>query len=96
MRSVIDTVDLTVEELDDIIKTACDISENPKKYAEKCKGKKIYWCEGSRGNTGGQSGRAKARSKTFPSIAKAMAEQWAGYAAPVSANLPEMCGGHNE
>ena len=43
---------------------------------EKCKGKKIYWCEGSRGNKGGQASRAKARSKTFPSIAKAMAEQW--------------------
>ena len=43
---------------------------------EKCKGKKIYWCEGSRGNKGGQASRAKARSKTFPAIAKAMAEQW--------------------
>ena len=43
---------------------------------EKCKGKKIYWCEGSRGNKGGQAARAKARSKTFPAIAKAMAEQW--------------------
>lgn len=41
MRSVIDTVDLTVEELDGIIQTACDISENPQKYAEKCKGKKL-------------------------------------------------------
>ena len=41
MRSVIDTVDLTVEELDGIIKTACDISENPQKYAEVCKGKKL-------------------------------------------------------
>ena len=43
---------------------------------EKCNGKKIYWCEGSRGNKGGQAARAKARSKTFPAIAKAMAEQW--------------------
>ena len=41
MRSVIDTIDLTVEELDGIIQTACDISENPQKYAEKCKGKKL-------------------------------------------------------
>ena len=40
-RSVIDTVDLTVEELDGIIKTAYDIIENPDKYAEKCKGKKL-------------------------------------------------------
>ena len=43
---------------------------------EKSKGKKIGWCEGMRGCTGGQSARAKARSKTFPGIAKAMAEQW--------------------
>ena len=47
---------------------------------EKCKGKAIGWCEGIRGTTGGQAGRAKARSKTFPGIAKAMAEQWAGKA----------------
>jgi hypothetical protein len=43
---------------------------------EKCKGKKIYWCEGSKGNKGGQAARAKARSKTFPAIAKAMADTW--------------------
>lgn len=43
---------------------------------EKCKGKKIGWCEGIRGTSGGQSGRAKARSKTFSGIAKAMADQW--------------------
>ena len=43
---------------------------------EKCKGKKIYWCEGSRGNKGGQAARAKARSKTFPAIATAMADTW--------------------
>ena len=30
----------------------------------------------SRGNKGGQDGRAKARSKTFPAIAAQMAEQW--------------------
>ena len=40
-RSVIDIVDLTVEEVDALIKTACDISENPAKYSEKCKGKKL-------------------------------------------------------
>ena len=40
-RSVIDVVDLTVEELDGIIQTAYDIIENPKKYSEKCKGKKL-------------------------------------------------------
>ena len=43
---------------------------------EKCKGKPIAWCEGIRGITNGQEGRAKARSKTAPGIAKAMAEQW--------------------
>lgn len=47
---------------------------------EKCKGKKIGWCEGMRGIKGGQKERAKARSKTFPGIARAMAEQWAGKA----------------
>lgn len=46
---------------------------------EKCKGKAIGWCEGIKGTTGGQAGRAKARSKTFPAVAKAMAEQWGGY-----------------
>lgn len=43
---------------------------------EKCKGKKIGWCEGMRGIKGGQKERAKARSKTFPGIAKAMSDQW--------------------
>lgn len=45
---------------------------------EKCKGKAIGWCEGITGTHGGRSGRAKARSKTFPGIARAMAEQWGG------------------
>jgi len=43
---------------------------------ELSKGKKIGWCEGIRGTSGGQEGRARARSKTFPGIADAMAEQW--------------------
>ena len=43
---------------------------------ELSKGKPIGWCEGIKGTTGGQKGRAKIRSKTFPGIAKAMAEQW--------------------
>lgn len=43
---------------------------------ELSKGKKIGWCEGIKGTTGGQKGRAMARSKTFPGIAKAIAEQW--------------------
>lgn len=45
---------------------------------EKCKGKKIGWCEAMKTGKGkgNQFERAKARSKTFPGIAKAMAEQW--------------------
>lgn len=43
---------------------------------EKTKGEAIGWCEGIRNIKGGQAERAKARSKTFTGIAKAMAEQW--------------------
>ena len=46
---------------------------------DKCNGKKIGWCEGMRNIKGGQVERAKSRSKTFPGIAKAMAEQWSAY-----------------
>ena len=41
MRSVIDIVDLTVEEIDSLISVALDIIANPSKYSEKCKGKKL-------------------------------------------------------
>lgn len=41
MRSVIDIVDLSVEEIDGLIKTALDIIKKPNKYKEKCKGKKL-------------------------------------------------------
>ncbi len=41
MRSVIDILDLTTEELDALIETANDIIANPAKYSEKCKGKKL-------------------------------------------------------
>ena len=41
MRSVIDIIDLSVEEVDGLLKTACDISEHPHKYAEACHGKKL-------------------------------------------------------
>lgn len=41
MRSVIDIVDLSTEELDGLIKTAVDIIDNPKKYSEICHGKKL-------------------------------------------------------
>lgn len=43
---------------------------------EKSNGKKIHWCEGMRNIKGGQAERAKARSKTFPGIARAMAAAW--------------------
>lgn len=61
------------------LKRTTELKKPEPKYicqGEKCKGKKIGWCEGIRGTTGGQEGRAKARSKTFPGIAKAMAKQW--------------------
>ena len=41
MRSVIDIKELSVEEIDELIATALDIIENPMKYSEKCKGKKL-------------------------------------------------------
>ncbi len=41
MKSVIDIVDLTREEIDDLIHTAVDMSRNPEKYADSCKGKKL-------------------------------------------------------
>ncbi len=41
MRSVIDILDFTVEELDELIDTALDIIDNPKKYAHICDGKKL-------------------------------------------------------
>lgn len=41
MRSLIDITDFTVEELDELLKTACDISEHPEKYADACRGKKL-------------------------------------------------------
>lgn len=41
MRSVIDILDLSVQELEELISTALDIIENPQKYAHICDGKKI-------------------------------------------------------
>lgn len=41
MRSLIDIMDLSVSEIDELLKTAEDIIENPEKYSQKCKGKKI-------------------------------------------------------
>lgn len=41
MRSLINISELTVDELDRLIATANNIIENPKKYSEKCRGKKL-------------------------------------------------------
>ena len=41
MRSVIDIMDLSVAEIDELIATAMDIIENPQNYREKCKYKKL-------------------------------------------------------
>ncbi len=41
MRSLIDIVDLSTEEIDELIATACDIIDNPDKYSELCHGKKL-------------------------------------------------------
>lgn len=41
MRSLIDIRDLSPEEIDSLIATAGDIIENPAKYSEKCRGKKL-------------------------------------------------------
>ena len=40
-RSLISILELSIPELDDLIATANDIIENPEKYAEVCKGKKL-------------------------------------------------------
>ena len=40
-RSLISILDLSIPELDDLIATANDIIENPERYAEACKGKKL-------------------------------------------------------
>ena len=40
-RSLIDILDFSVSEVEELIKTADDIAKNPSKYAEKCKGKKL-------------------------------------------------------
>jgi len=41
MRSLISILDLSVEEINELIAVANDIIDNPKKYAEKCHGKKL-------------------------------------------------------
>ena len=41
MKGLIDILDFSVEEIDELISVACDIIDDPKKYSEKCKGKKL-------------------------------------------------------
>ncbi len=41
MRSLINILDLSAEEIDTLIKTACDITENPGKYSDRCRGKTL-------------------------------------------------------
>ena len=53
------------------------LPEPPPIYIDKKTGKKRYYCDAINGV--GKNGK-KLRSKTFPGIAKAMAEQWAGEA----------------
>lgn len=40
-RSLIDILDLTTSEVEELIKIGVDIAENPEKYSSKCKGKKL-------------------------------------------------------
>lgn len=40
-------------------------------------GSRVNWCDAQSGSN--QAERAKNRSKTFPSIARAMAETWYNY-----------------
>ena len=41
MRSLIDILDLSEAELDELVATACDIIEHPAAYADRCRGKKL-------------------------------------------------------
>ena len=44
MRHIISPLDLSVEELNDLLDLANDIENNPAKYAQSCKGKKLATC----------------------------------------------------
>lgn len=41
MKDLIDILDLSTEEINSLIDTANDIIENPGKYSERCRGKKL-------------------------------------------------------
>ena len=42
MKHLIDILDLSIEEIDELLEVANDIIDNPDKYAEKCKRKKHF------------------------------------------------------
>ena len=44
MRHIMNALDLSMDELDDLISLAEQIMENPRKYSECCKGKKLATC----------------------------------------------------
>lgn len=41
MKHLLSPLDFSVEELDQLMDVALDISKNPEKYAQACKGKKL-------------------------------------------------------
>lgn len=41
MRHLIDILELSLQEIEELLKTASDIIDNPSKYADKCSGKKL-------------------------------------------------------
>ena len=41
MRNLIDIADLQIHEIEELIKVAKDIMQNPESYSEKCKHKKL-------------------------------------------------------
>lgn len=41
MRNLIDITDLTIQEIDELIATACDVIANPDKYCDACRRKKL-------------------------------------------------------
>ena len=41
MKNLIDIKELTVKEIEELIKVAKDIMQTPEKYSEKCKHKKL-------------------------------------------------------
>ena len=42
MKHLIDVLDLSTEEIDALIRCAKDIAAHPDRYADKCRGKKLY------------------------------------------------------